>query len=99
MKKKTKIEIIDKIMSVDAELQMYYYPYWGYYYEDYYYPDYYDDDIPDDACWNYLPIADDGSFLLYSYRGGLKTINKSPNIGSMIDMNTIYPKHIMREKK
>ena len=85
-------------MSVDAELQMYYYPYWGYYYEDYYYPDY-DDDITDYACWSYLPSVADGSFLLHSYRGGCKVINKSPNIGSMIDMNTIYPKYIMIERK
>jgi len=97
MKKKSKIEIIDKIMSIDAEMQMYYYPYWGYCYEDYYYTDY--DDVPDDACWNYITIEDSASILLHSYMGGLKTINKSPNIGKMIDMNTIYPKYIMREKK
>ena len=96
MKKKSKIEIIDKIVSVDTEMQIYYDTYCGYGYEDYYYVDYVD---YDDAYWDYMPIEDSTSILLHSYRGRCKKINKSPNIGRMIDMNTIYPKHIMREKK
>jgi len=95
--RKNKIELLDKSISIEVEMDLdYYNNYWNYYYEDYYYPDYDDGD----GCWDYIPIeSSDDSILIHSYGIGRRTINKSPNIGRMIDMNTIYPKHIMREKK
>lgn len=93
---KNKIELLDKSISVELEMELdYYNNYWSYYYEDYYYPEEYDDD---GGCWGYIP-TENLFMVINSYRGGCKTINKSPNIGSLIDMNTIYPKHILREKK
>lgn len=84
------------------EMELDYYDYWcGYYYDDDYYPHYDDDDY--DYCWSYIEPTIDYSFDIVNTRGRVKSINRSRyypySLGKMIDMNTIYPKHIMREKK
>ena len=82
------------------EMEIDYYCYWDYYYEDYYYPDYQEDDI--DYCWSYIEYPDI-DYVIVDTRRGVKTFNRSRyypySLGRMIDMNTIYPKHILREKK
>ena len=92
---KNKIELLDKTISVEMEMELdYYNSYWGYYYEDYYYPDYYDDN---DDGWSYVKDTPD-DYIISTFRYG-KRLQRKQRIGWLIDMNTIYPKHIMREKK
>ena len=101
---KNKIELLDKTISVEMEMELDYYDWWcGYYYDDDYYPHYYDYD--DDHYWSYIDMSE-LDYVIIDTRGGIKSINRniyyrlSPySIGVMIDMDTIYPKHIMREKK
>lgn len=97
---KNKIELLDKTISVEMEMEVDYYDWWcGYYYDDDYYP-HYDDDY--DPCWSYLDVTDI-EYSIINTRGRVKSINKSKyypySIGRMIDMNTIYPTNILREKK
>lgn len=98
---KNKIELLDKTISVEAEMELDHYDWWcGYYYDDDYYPHYYDDD--DDYCWSYVDMSE-LDYVIIDTRRGVKSINRNGyypySLGRMIDMNTIYPKHIMREKK
>lgn len=94
--RKNKIELLDKTISVEMEMELdYYNSYWDYYYEDYYYPDYYDDD--NDDGWFYVKdIPDDYIISTFSYG---KRLQRKQRIGWLIDMSTIYPIHILREKK
>ena len=98
---KNKIELLDKTISVEMEMEVDYYDWWcGYYYDDDYYPHYDDDDYY--PCWSYLDVTDI-EYSIINTRGRVKSINKSKyypySIGRMIDMNTIYPTNILREKK
>lgn len=95
-KNKSKIDILEKYITVDTEMQLDGFWYWMYAYEDYYY-DRYDDFIPDDACWSYIENIYD--YMIIQTYGVKKILTLPSRGGAMIDMNTIYPKHILREKK
>lgn len=92
---KNKTQLIDKALSLELELELdYYCDWWGYYYEDYN-SDYYDDDR--DPCWSYLESSD-SDFIWVTYRYG-KRLQKVYRAGRMIDMDTIYSKEKLRERK
>ena len=92
---KGKIELMDKAISLELELELdYYCDFWGYYYEDYN-SIYWDEER--EPCWKYLDIVDQ-NLMIDTYRYG-KRLRRSYIPGRMIDMDSIYTKEILREKK
>ena len=86
---------MDKAISVEVEMELdYYCNFWGYYYEDYDSP-YYDEDR--DPCWGYLESSDTYN-IMKTFRYG-KRFNSNVITGRMIDMDTIYSKEMLRERK
>ena len=92
---KNKIQLIDKAMSLELEMELdYYCYYWNYYYEDYDY-DWEDEREP---CWSYLDLSDD-TVIVETFRYGKRFKNGAVKTGRMIDMDTIYSREKLREKK
>lgn len=95
---KNKTELIDKTISLRLAIDEYYDD--GYDYYDY--DDYYGCSCPaclgyDDSVWVY--IEPEECMLIYKFkRGRIISFGKSPKIGSMIDMRSVYSKDILRQK-
>ena len=95
---KNKIELIDRTISLRLAIDEYYDD--GYDYYDY--DDYYGCSCPaclgyDDSVWSY--IEPEECRLIYKFqRGRIISFGKSPKIGSMIDMRSVYSKDILRQK-
>jgi hypothetical protein len=93
---KNKIQLMDKTLSLELELELdYYCYYWNYYYEDYDY-DWEDEREP---CWRYLETPNITYDIIETRRYRKYFKRNVMSIGKMIDMNTIYTKEKMREKK
>jgi hypothetical protein len=95
---KNKIELLDRTISLRLAIDEYYDD--GYDYYDY--DDYYGCSCPsclgyDDSVWIY--IEPEECRLIYKFkRGRVISFGKSPKIGSMIDMRSVYSKDILRQK-
>lgn len=86
---------MDKAISLELELELdYYCDFWGYYYEDY---DsiYWDEER--EPCWKYLESSNRYD-VVETFRYG-KRFKSNVITGRMIDMNTIYSKEKLRERK
>jgi hypothetical protein len=108
---KNKIQLLDKILSVETEMDIdYWCNWWDYSYEDYSVNecgcsecnDYWGGRCIYEGSWEYL---NDNNFdynntpqLINTFRYG-KILNKQPIFGRMIDMDSIYSKERLREKK
>ena len=96
---KNKTELLDRIISLESAIEEYF----SEGYDDYYdYADYYGCSCPaclgyDDSAWTY--IEPEECRLIYKFRRGrIISFGKSPKIGSMIDMRSVYSKDILRQK-
>lgn len=75
-----------------------YYSYWDSYgYDDYYCNDYYEDDR--DPCWSYTESIEPDYDLISKNRGRYSSQNHARVLGKMIDMDTIYSREVLRERK
>lgn len=89
-RKKNKIEILDDILSLENSKK---FDYWGW--DCYWYDDYPSNYIYDDCDYfNYEYLEDVEFDFLSRRRGRIKV-----RFGSYIDMNSIYSKTVMRQKK
>jgi hypothetical protein len=104
--RKNRTEILDKIIT-KAELGSDYY--WGYWDDDddYYYHDYdYCDNCGNRYCDDYshcqsyeYQTEDDNKVVYISRSFGRWHVMNTPKYGRFIDMNTIYSKEVLRQKK
>ncbi len=103
--RKSKIEILDRIITKSELGGEYYWGYWDDDYDDYYdynYCDncgeYYCDDYS--HCQNYEYEEDDVNKVVYISRSfGRWHVMDTPRYGRFIDMSTIYSKEVLRQKK
>jgi hypothetical protein len=102
--RKSKIEILDKIIAKTNLIEEWGYGYWDddYDYYDYSYCDncgaHYCDDYS--HCQTYEYEEDDISKAIYISRSfGKWHVINTPKYGRLIDMSTIYSKEVLRQKK
>lgn len=102
--RKSKIEILDRIIAKTDLIEEWGYGYWDddYDYYDYSYCDncgaHYCDDYS--HCQTYEYEEDDISKAIYISRSfGRWHVMNTPKYGRLIDMSTIYSKEVLRQKK
>jgi len=105
--RKSKLEILDKIITKSELGDDYYCEYWDWDDDDYnyYYYRYCDNcgsNFCDDYnhCQTYEYHEDDTNKVIYLSRSfGRWHVMNTPKYGRLIDMNTIYSKEVIRQKK
>lgn len=102
--RKSKIEILDRIIAKTDLIDEWGYGYWDddYDYYDYSYCDNCGEHYCDDYshCQTYEYEKDDTNEVIYVSRSfGRWHVMNTPKLGKLIDMNTIYPKEIIRQRK
>lgn len=100
---KNKTDILDNQLSLRSALSDDY-DSWENYYDEY--SDYYGCGCPmcmgQYVCdsYEYMPIVVEDNFIMISKRGLIYRVMSMPNIGRMIDMETVYTsKEIIRDRK
>lgn len=106
--RKNKIELLDQTLSLRLELIEWHnedYDPWSDSYYDYWNCQCWN---PNCSCYNcnpeleydYVPLPDDNRTKIFlSKRGLIRSISAPMIMGRLIDMNTIYSREVMREKK
>ena len=102
--RKSKIEILDRIIAKTDLIDEWGYGYWDddYDYYDYSYCDNCGSNFCDDysQCQTYEYQEEDDNKVIYVSRSfGRWHVMNTPKLGKLIDMNTIYPKEIIRQRK
>ena len=102
--RKSKIEILDRIIAKADLIDEWGYGYWDddYDYYDYSYCDNCGEHYCDDYshCQTYEYEKDDTNEVIYVSRSfGRWHVMNTPKYGRLIDMNTIYSKEVLRQKK
>jgi hypothetical protein len=102
--RKSKIEILDRIIAKTDLIDEWGYGYWDddYDYYDYSYCDNCGEHYCDDYshCQTYEYEKDDSNEVIYVSRSfGRWHVMSTPKLGRLIDMNTIYSKEVLRQKK
>jgi hypothetical protein len=103
--RKSKIEILDRIIKKADLIDQVEYGYWWDYDDDYY--DYsYCDNCGEHYCDDYshcqsyeYQTEDDNKVIYISRSFGRWHVMNTPKYGRFIDMNTIYSKEVLRQKK
>jgi hypothetical protein len=105
--RKSKLEILDKIITKSELGDDYYWGYWDWDDDDYNYNYYsYCDNCGSNFCDDYSQCQtyeyqeeDDNKVIYVSRSFGRWHVMSTPKLGKLIDMNTIYSKEVIRQKK